>query len=294
MELQHLRYFLDIAYEESISKAAERNHIAQPAMSRTLAVLEKELGVKLFDRVGRNIKLNECGRILMEAAEQSISILDAVPERIHYYSSQLTGSIKVCLCAPIFHFGELCEDFRKEYPLVKLDIQNMANGKNVHLNSQYDLFIYMGPVKYEGSYAAQKLHSHRLVAMMRPENPLSQRETLCFSQLSNQELVIPRFTALRDIIYSYCYQSGFVPQIAGEVSLPSGQKLLLDTSPENRTVLLLREVDGKGDEGYVTRPFSDLPKGVDISLAWSESAPLRPSVHVFRDYILEFYKMHQQ
>ena len=75
MELQHLRYFRDIARLESISRAAELNHIAQPAMSRVVSLLEKEFGVALFDRVGRNIRLNTCGRILLGAAEQSLSVL---------------------------------------------------------------------------------------------------------------------------------------------------------------------------------------------------------------------------
>ena len=82
MELQHLRYFRDIARLESISRAAEVNHIAQPAMSRVVSVLEKEFGVALFDRVGRNIRLNACGGILLKAAEQSLSILDSVQEEI--------------------------------------------------------------------------------------------------------------------------------------------------------------------------------------------------------------------
>lgn len=71
MKLQHLRYFIDIAEHESITRAAEINHMVQPAMSRVLSVLEEEFGTKLFHRVGRNIRLTGSGRILLEAAKES-------------------------------------------------------------------------------------------------------------------------------------------------------------------------------------------------------------------------------
>lgn len=289
MELQHLRYFRDIARLESISRAAEVNHIAQPAMSRVVSVLEKEFGVALFDRVGRNIRLNACGGILLKAAEQSLSILDSVQEEIDFYNGQITGSVKVCVHAPVYLFGELCETFRRIYPLVKMDVQNPPVGEVMMLSPQYDLFLYMGPVKYDGSYTARCLLSQELVALVRPENPLSGQGCISFQDLANQELVVPRFGAVRDIIYAYCYQSGFIPKVAGEVSLTSGQKMLLDTQPERRAAVLLREVDGDWGGDYRVLTFADPPRGVDISLAWSCATPLRPSVEAFRDFALHYY-----
>lgn len=289
MELQHLRYFRDIARLESISRAAELNHIAQPAMSRVVSVLEKEFGVALFDRVGRNIRLNTCGSILLKAAEQSLSILDSVQEEIDFYNGQITGSVKVCLQAPVYLFGELCETFRDIYPLVELDVQNPPAEEIMLLSPRYDLFLYMGPVKYDGRYSAQCLLKQELVALVRPENPLSGQGGISFQDLADQELVVPRFEAVRDIIYAYCYQAGFIPKVAGEVSLTSGQKMLLDTQPERRAAVLLREVDGDWGGDYRAIPFADPPRGVDISLAWSCAAPLRPSVEAFRDFVLHYY-----
>lgn len=289
MELQHLRYFRDIARLESISRAAELNHIAQPAMSRVVSLLEKEFGVALFDRVGRNIRLNTCGRILLGAAEQSLSVLDSVQEKIDFYNGQITGSIKVCVQAPVRLFGELCETFRRIYPLVELDVQNPPAGEVMMLSPRYDLFLYMGPVRYDGSYTARCLLSQELVALVRPENPLSGQSCISFRDLADQELVVPRFEAVRDIIYAYCYQAGFVPKAAGEVSLTSAQKMLLNIRPERRAAVLLREVDGDWGGDYRVLPFADSFRGVDISLAWNCAAPLRPSVEAFRDFTLHYY-----
>lgn len=289
MELQHLRYFRDIANLESVSRAAELNHIAQPAMSRVVSVLENEFGVTLFDRVGRNIRLNTYGRILLKAVEQSLTILDSVQEEINFYNGQITGGVKVCIQAPVYLFGELCEAFQNIYPLVDLDVQNPPAGEAMLLSPQYDLFLYMGPVKYDGRYSTHCLLKQELVALMKPENPLSGQDGITFQDLANQELVVPRFEAVRDIIYAYCYQAGFVPKVAGEVSLTSGQKMLLDTQPDRRAAVLLREVDGNWGGNYCAIPFVNPPRGVDISLAWSCSAPLRPSVEAFRDFVLHYY-----
>lgn len=128
-----------------------------------------------------------------------------------------------------------------------------------------------------------------MVAKVRLEHALSGQPALAASQLKFQELIIPRHIALRDIIFSYCYRAGFVPHIAGEVSLPAGQDLLLDTSPKKRVVLLLREVDGGDQDGCRILPLTNPPCVVNISMAWSNNMPLRPSLAAFRDYILNFY-----
>lgn len=289
MELQHLRYFLDIARFESISKAAQHNHVAQPALSRVVARLEQEFGVSLFDRVGRNIQLNTYGRILMEAAEDSLSTLDAVKEHIDFCAGQLTGNVKVCMHAPTWQFDKLCEDFREQHPFVELDVQNSVGDGAIQLSPNHDLFIYMGAVKHDGRYMTHRLLSQELVALVRTNHPLAARDNVTLQDLPDQELIIPRFPALRDIFYSYCYQAGFVPKIAGEVSLPSGQKTLLDTRAEKRVAILLRQVDGVWGEGYHTLPFVDPPCAIDITLAWSSANPLRPSAETFRDYVLDFY-----
>ena len=70
MNLTNLSYFLKVAEKEHITQAAEELHITQPALSRAISNLEQELGVKLFEREGKNISLNENGIILQSAAKR--------------------------------------------------------------------------------------------------------------------------------------------------------------------------------------------------------------------------------
>ena len=289
MELQHLRYFLDVARLESISRAAELNHVAQPAISRVIALLEKEFGSSLFDRVGRNIRLNTCGRILMQAVERSLSILDSVQDEINFAQGQLTGSVKVLMQAPVRRFGELCESFRKIYPLVELDVQKPPQEKQTRLGPGADLFIYMGAACYEGNYTSQTLITQDMVAVVKKENPLFEREQLQMKDLAQQELVLPQFLPIRDIIYSCCNVAGFVPWEVGAATHPEGQRVLLDTLPEKRAIIGLRDISDVWNEDYKMLPICDSFCEVTINLAWSQTNPLRPSSEAFRDYALRFY-----
>ena len=76
MEIRVLRYFLKVAQEESITHAAELLHITQPTLSRQLAQLEEELGVRLLERGKRRISLTEQGLLLQRRAEEIVSLAD--------------------------------------------------------------------------------------------------------------------------------------------------------------------------------------------------------------------------
>ena len=76
MNLYHLRYFVTLAKLEHYTKAAEELCITQPSLSHAISLLEKELGVTLFQKEGRNIVLTKCGKIFLEKVKESLKILD--------------------------------------------------------------------------------------------------------------------------------------------------------------------------------------------------------------------------
>lgn len=289
MELQHLRYFIDIARLESVSKAAEQNHVAQPAMSRVISLLEKEFGVALFDRVGRNIRLNSCGQVLLRAAEQSLSILDSIQEEIDYHNGHMTGKVKVCLQAPLRAFGEMCRAFREIYPLVELDVQKPSIDNYVELNPEYDLFVYMGPATHKGNYSVQPLLTEEVIALVRKENPLFEKEQIALQELAQQEFVMPQVYTLKELVISNCYQCGFVPQKINIANHPAGQQMLIDTLPERRAVVAFKTFTDAWSDDYKMLPITEPNCGIPVSIAWSKTSPLRPSAEAFRDYAIHFY-----
>lgn len=88
MELRQLRYFVAVAELEHISEAAENLHVAQSAISRQIANLEEELGTKLFERVGRNVKLTPIGKIFLEHSIAALQAIDFAKKQIDEYLIQ--------------------------------------------------------------------------------------------------------------------------------------------------------------------------------------------------------------
>lgn len=286
MELQHLRYFIDIAENESITKAAEINHIAQPAMSRILALLEKEFQTKLFDRTGRNIYLNGAGKILLKSAKKSLDILDHIQEQINYYNGQLTGKISLCLEAPLFDFPAVWKTFKEKYPLIELDIYKPGFDEQIPLSSIYDLYIYVGAKKIEPDYQNQIIASDDIVAMLHEDNPLADNPSVELAQLSSYEFYLPQIPRFTEIFTAYCYRKGFIPQMGGVANHPMGQLLLLETNPDNGVVIAPKEFTTQCEHCKIL-PITNPECSLDINLAWSRHLEDRPSVEFFKQYLID-------
>ncbi len=120
MEIRTLRYFLAIVKEESITKAAEILHITQPTLSRQIAQMEEESGVKLFERGARKIKLTSEGILLKRRAEEILQLVAKAKEELAEQESLVAGKISIGSgeTASVLFLSELLASFQKKYPIV--------------------------------------------------------------------------------------------------------------------------------------------------------------------------------
>ena len=95
MEIRVLQYFLTVVREENITKASEVLHITQPTLSRQLAQMEEEIGVKLFERGTRKIKLTNEGILLRRRAEEILQLVDKTEKELAWQEEQIEGKISV-------------------------------------------------------------------------------------------------------------------------------------------------------------------------------------------------------
>lgn len=132
MELRVLNYFLAIAREENFTKAAQMLHVTQPTLSRQIADLEQELGVKLFVRSNHNIILTEEGMILKRRAQEILSLADKTKRDFMQKGEVLSGTIAIGSgeFRSTEYLAKIIAKFRKKYPNVKYDIYS-GNSVNI-------------------------------------------------------------------------------------------------------------------------------------------------------------------
>ncbi len=124
MDTQSLQAFLAVAESGSFSRAAEQLHLTQPAVSKRIAVLEGQIGARLFDRIGRTIGLTEAGRVLLPRARQILVMVDDSRRALGNLSHDVAGSLTL---ATSHHIGlhrlpPLLKAYTRNHPEVRLDL----------------------------------------------------------------------------------------------------------------------------------------------------------------------------
>lgn len=130
MELRHLRYFVGVAEEEHFGRAAERLHIAQPALSRQIQDLERELGFALFDRLPRGVRLSAAGKLYWEDARRILKDVQDAGLRAGRVADGQVGTLRMGFVESISWHGIVPDSFRQfrvEQPDAELELHPMLS-----------------------------------------------------------------------------------------------------------------------------------------------------------------------
>jgi DNA-binding transcriptional LysR family regulator len=138
MDIQILHAFAQVAEAGSFSRAAERLHLTQPAVSKRVALLEQQLGAELFDRIGRNVTLTEAGEALLPHAKVIAAQLRAAEQSVRDLSGDVAGRLRL---ATSHHIGlhrlpPALSHFSRAFPAVKIDIDFMDSEQAYELITQ--------------------------------------------------------------------------------------------------------------------------------------------------------------
>ncbi len=194
MELRVLKYFLMVAREENITRAAKALHMTQPTLSRQLMQLEGELGVKLFHRSRHQIILTKEGFLLKRRAQEILALAEKTKEEI-IQQEELSGEI-VIGCGETRNMSYLSEkirEFREAHPLVSFQIYS-ANADDVKERLEKgiaDIGLLMEPVdigKYDFIRMPEK---ERWAVLMEEDNELSGVEFVRKEDLTQMPLLMP-------------------------------------------------------------------------------------------------------
>src|ERR1700761_1766349 len=191
IENRHYRYFLEVAGALHITRAAERLHIAQPALTLNIQQLEDELGVKLFHREGRRLSLTEAGRVLKEEAELSLRAFHGAQLAARRAERGELGKIIIGFqsTAGFCLMPQLFKNLRERYPAVRTTLRELGAEaqKDALRRGEIDVAIaYALPDRDFGCHELPEEHS--FIAL--PANhPLADRSSIAFREIAQETFV---------------------------------------------------------------------------------------------------------
>ena len=195
MELRVLRYYLTVAREENITRAAEILHITQPTLSRQMAELEAELNTRLFERTNRKIALTEAGMLLRRRAEELVSLAEKTELEFKSSGEELTGLISIgsgVSAVVSKNLPDLIQTYSNRYPHVRFELHTgtAAVIKDQLDKGLLDVGILMEPVEVE-KYDLIRLPEKDVWGILTPEeDPLAQKNSITPADLQTLPLIV--------------------------------------------------------------------------------------------------------
>ena len=201
MELRVLRYFLTVAREENITRAAELLHVSQPAVSRQLAQLENELGVKLFVRSNHHIMLTEDGLMLRRRAQEIVELAEKTQRDFRQHTAELTGEIAIGSgeLRSFSMLGAVLAAFSALHPQVRYTLfsGNADQIKEKIENGTLDMGLLSMPVDLSKYDFLRFPVSEEYGVLVRADSPLTEKKLLAPDDLANVPLMLPERMLVR-------------------------------------------------------------------------------------------------
>jgi DNA-binding transcriptional LysR family regulator len=223
MELRHLRYFVCVAEEQNIGRAALRLHISQPPLTRQIQQLEAEVGALLFRRTSRGVELTDAGRVLYDDARGILAQTERAAERTHKAALGLLGRIDVAIFGSGI-FGvipQLLRRFRDACPEVNIVLHSLDKEAQIdalrHRRITVAFNRLMRPVE---GLTCETILTEAIWVAVPSDSRLAGRTAIAIDELREQPLVLfptgsrPSFI---DRVHEMCHAAGFTPRVAQEV-----------------------------------------------------------------------------
>lgn len=287
LELLQLKYFQVVARLEHISKAAEELYVSQPALSKTISQLEKELGIRLFDRNGKYIKLNRYGKAFCAKVELALKTLKDAKHELKDMSNDPCEEIRLVVLASSHLLPELLSRFREQYPQVRFRL--MQHLTNSNSQPDFDLCISAFPLTTRQIEHTPLLRESILLAVPL-DYPLAKQSRVKLNELKNEKfIVLKKGKELRKITDVICKEQNFVPQITFESDDPATVRGLIRAK---QGIGFIPEVTWGGSTGKDVKLLK-IEEGTferTIFLAWNNGGYVTDLQQIFRQFVIDYFK----
>lgn len=291
MEMRVLRYFLAVVREESVTKAAEALHITQPTLSRQLSQLEEEIGVRLFDRGTRKITLTNEGILLRRRAEEILQLVDKTERELAEQDEQVEGKISIGCgeIAAVRMLPEPIRTFREKYPRVSFELFSAAADlvKEQLDKGLLDIGLLLEPVDMEKYDFIRLDMKEKWVVLMRPEDPLAEKESVTAEDLLSLPLILPRRMNVQSELASWFGDYYDKIDVAFTSNLSTNSAVMVGAG---LAYALAIEGAALWDPSITYRPLFPALTATSV-LAWKRGQPFSPAATKFIDQMKCFLGM---
>jgi LysR family transcriptional activator of glutamate synthase operon len=287
MDLRQLRYLVALADERHFTRAAAREHVAQPALSQQIRKLEEEVGVALVERTTRKVSITEAGELLVARARRILSECNAAHAELEALRGILTGHVSlgamhtmgpvdVSLALAIFH---------QRHPGVELTVLEQSSEELAEMlrDDVLDLAYLSVTERIEShGLGLHQLVSEEIVVILPRPHPLAKRSGVRMSELAGEQFISYREgSRLRELLNRAAREAGFDPQVMLE-SNESRRIRRLVARDMGVAILPRSDTEGAGVDVAVVK--LDQPALTrDITLAWRQGRRHPPAVAEFID-----------
>jgi len=285
MELRQLRYLVALADEQHFTRAAAREHIAQPALSQQIRRLEQEVGLALVERTTRRVTVTEAGRALVARARRILAEVDAATAEMQAFTGVRTGHVMVgtmhtmgpvdvSLALAVFH---------QRHPGVELTVREQSSEELAEMLRDDVLDLAFLSVTERMESHGLRLHqlvSEELVVVLPRDHPLAGHEEVRMAELADEQFISYREGArLRELLVFAGRTAGFEPEVQLESNESERIRRLVT---RHMGVAILPRSDAERPGAEVTSATLIEPSLTrDITLACREGRRLAPAAGEF-------------
>jgi len=285
MDLRQLRYLVTLSEERSFTRAAAREHIAQPALSQQIQRLEREVGLPLVERTTRSVVVTDAGQLLIARARRMLAELEAAREELDSLRGVLTGRVSIGAMhtmGPV-DISLVLAGYHRLHPGVELTVREQSSEELAEMLrvDELDLAFLSVTERIEShGLGLHQLVSEELVVVLPTTHPLAGRASVSMDQLAEEQFISFREGArLRELLFAAGRQHGFEPRVMLESNETERIRRLVS---RGMGVAILPQSDaaGPGAEVAVLR-LSRPSLYRDITLAWRAGRRHPPAVSRF-------------
>ena len=288
MELLQLHYFLAVARLEHVTEAARSLHVTQSSLSKTIQRLEEDLGVPLFDRTGRKLRLNQFGSSFLRRAERALFELEQGKQEISDLSGAEFGILKLAVTAAST-LPHILREFRKKRPNIQFHVQMLTTQEMVTLlhRGEVDFCLSSPPIQGE-DIECQVVFVDPLVVAVPLGHRLADRRSIALTELRDESFVgMKKGYGTRDLVDSICKSAGVDLKYVYEGDEPTRLVTLVEAEIGLAFIPSTAKMSSWDKINYIPVEHDGLER--EIALLWHKNRYMSQAALEFRGVVLDYF-----